>query len=90
MGAVNWERWARAGGIGFVVFAVAAFVVGGQPPKIGDPAGEVVAYFWSPTGEYLFILIPLALLWILVPSIVLVRSAPASATAVESPVPAST
>ena len=29
--------------------------------------------FWSPTGEYLFILIPLALLWILTTSIVLVR-----------------
>lgn len=230
MRAVNWERWARAGGIGFVVFAVAAFVVGGEPPKIGDPAADVVVYFdgersqvlassflfavalgfwvwfggtlannlrergegrvaatiigavsafvavqlvttainamlahsvardgdegvvqalfgltwgldvlaaipsavfflaasmglmrarmvppwlswagfgvaalfilrstnwaregfWSPTGEYLFILIPLALLWILITSIVLVRSAPAPATAVESAVPAST
>jgi hypothetical protein len=30
---------------------------------------------WSPTGEYLFIVIPLALLWILITSIVLVRSA---------------
>jgi hypothetical protein len=34
--------------------------------------------FWSPTGEYVFILIPLALLWILITSIVLVRSTPAS------------
>ena len=34
--------------------------------------------FWSPTGEYLFIVIPLALLWILITSIVLVRSAPSS------------
>ena len=34
--------------------------------------------FWSPTGEYLLIVIPLALLWILITSIVLVRSAPAS------------
>ena len=31
--------------------------------------------FWSPTGEYLFIVIPLALLWILITSIVLVRRA---------------
>ena len=31
--------------------------------------------FWSPTGEYLFILLPLALLWILITSIVLVRNA---------------
>lgn len=29
--------------------------------------------FWSPTGEYLFILIPLALLWILVTSVILMR-----------------
>ena len=36
--------------------------------------------FWSPTGEYLFIVIPLALLWILITSIVLVRRA-TSATA---------
>jgi hypothetical protein len=34
--------------------------------------------FWSPTGEYLFILIPLALLWILITSVILVRSTPAS------------
>jgi hypothetical protein len=31
--------------------------------------------FWSLTGGYLFILIPVTLLWILVTSIVLVRSA---------------
>ena len=35
--------------------------------------------FWSPTGEYLFILVPLALLWILSASVVLVRSASSSA-----------
>jgi hypothetical protein len=33
--------------------------------------------FWSPTGEFLFILIPLALLWILATSVTLVRAAPA-------------
>jgi hypothetical protein len=31
--------------------------------------------FWSPTGEYLFILIPLSLLWILATSVTLVRNA---------------
>ena len=30
--------------------------------------------FWSPTGEYLFVLIPVTLLWILVTSVILVRS----------------
>jgi len=29
--------------------------------------------FWSPTGEYLFVLIPLSLLWILTTSVILVR-----------------
>jgi hypothetical protein len=42
--------------------------------------------FWSPTGEYLFILTPLALLWILIASIVLVRSAPSHS---ESAIPVS-
>lgn len=42
---MNWERWARAAGIGFVLFAVAAFVVGGEPPKVGDSAEDVAAYF---------------------------------------------
>jgi hypothetical protein len=37
--------------------------------------------FWSPTGAYLFILIPLALLWILVTSVILVRDARAVAEA---------
>ena len=43
--------------------------------------------FWSPTGGYLFIVIPLALLWILITSIVLVRSAPVS---VEQPMGSAT
>lgn len=43
--AINWERWARGAGIGFVLFAVLAFT----------------------------------LLWILVTSVVLVRSAPGAA-----------
>lgn len=51
--SINWERWARAAGIGFVVFTVAAFVVGGEPPKIGDPAADVVAYFSGDRGQVL-------------------------------------
>ena len=37
--------------------------------------------FWSPTGEYLFLLIPVATLWILVTSITLVRAAPSGSEA---------
>jgi len=41
--------------------------------------------FWSPTGEYLFVLIPLTLLWILVTSVILVRSATAAPTGQQLP-----
>jgi hypothetical protein len=44
--------------------------------------------FWSPTGGYLFILIPAALIWILVTSIVLVRSASDAGTERADPVSA--
>ena len=40
--------------------------------------------FWSPTAEYLFVVLPLALLWTLVTSIVLARTAPTS-TGTSSP-----
>ena len=43
MGAMNWERFGRAAGIGFVVFTVAAFIVGGEPPKVSDSADDVVS-----------------------------------------------
>jgi len=53
MGAVNWERWARAAGVGFVVFAVAAFIVGGESPMVGDSAEEVVSYYDGERGQVL-------------------------------------
>ena len=43
--AVNWERLARASGIAFVVFAVLAFVVGGETPQVGDSLEDVVSYY---------------------------------------------
>jgi hypothetical protein len=51
--AINWERWARAGGVGFVIFTVAAFIVGGEPPKISDQTADVVAYFDDERGQVL-------------------------------------
>lgn len=42
---MNWERWARAAGIGFFLFAIAGFIVGGEPPKVSDSAQDVAAYF---------------------------------------------
>lgn len=51
--SINWERWARAAGIGFVVFAVLAFVAGGEPPAIDDPAADVVSYYDGDRGQVL-------------------------------------
>ena len=51
---MNWERWARAAGIGFFLFTVAAFIVGGEPPKISDSPEEVVAYFTDNRSRVLF------------------------------------
>jgi hypothetical protein len=53
MNGMNWERWARAGGIGFVLFAIAAFVVGGEPPTVSDSAEEVVSYYAGERGQVL-------------------------------------
>ena len=51
--SVDWERWARAGGIGFVVFVILAFVVGGETPSVGDPVEEVVSYYDGDRGQVL-------------------------------------
>jgi hypothetical protein len=50
---MNWERWARAAGAGFVVFTIAAFIVGGEPPSVSDPAADVVSYFDDDRGQVL-------------------------------------
>ncbi|CAN5182535.1 hypothetical protein BH09ACT13_BH09ACT13_07570 [soil metagenome] len=50
---MNWERWARAAGLGFVVFTIASFLVGGEPPKVSDPAAEVVSYYDGERGQVL-------------------------------------
>jgi len=51
MGAVNWERWARAAGAGFVVLAIAAFIVGGEAPKVGDSTDDLVSYYDGDRGQ---------------------------------------
>jgi hypothetical protein len=42
---LDWERWGRAAGAAFVVLTIAAFIVGGEPPSVGDPAADVVSYY---------------------------------------------
>ena len=50
---MNWERWARGAGIAFVVFTIASFIVGGEPPKVSDPAADVVSYYDGERGQVL-------------------------------------
>lgn len=51
MGAMNWERWARAGGVGFVILAAAAFIVGGEAPTVGDPTADLISYYDGDRGQ---------------------------------------
>ena len=51
--AINWERWARAAGVAFVVFVILAFVVGGEAPSVGDPVEDVVSYYDGDRGQVL-------------------------------------
>ena len=50
---MNWERWARAAGIGFFLFTLTAFIVGGEPPKVSDSAQDVAAYFTDDRSQVL-------------------------------------
>jgi hypothetical protein len=68
VGGTSWERWARAAGIGFVVLAVVAFIVGGETPKVGDSTDELVSYYDGDRGKVLvssllFALALVLLLW---------------------------
>jgi hypothetical protein len=45
MTGVNWERWVRLTGIGFVVTFIVAFIVYGDPPKVNDSAAQIASFF---------------------------------------------
>ena len=53
MTGMNWERWARATGIGFVVMFIVAFIVLGETPKVNDSAQEIVSFFDGDRGRVL-------------------------------------
>ena len=53
MSALNWERWVRAAGAGFVVLAVAAFIVGGEAPTVGDSTDDLISYYDGDRGKVL-------------------------------------
>jgi hypothetical protein len=65
MTGMNWERWARATGIGFVVMFIVAFVVYGEPPKVNDSAREIVSFFDGDRGRVLTGLILFGIAFIL-------------------------
>jgi hypothetical protein len=68
MGTINWDRWANGSGVGFVILTIAAFLVGGEPPGVSDPAEDVVSYYSGERGQVLvssffFAVALLLLLW---------------------------
>jgi hypothetical protein len=50
---VNWERWARAAGIGFVVLFIVAFAIYGNPPKVNASGADIVSFFDGHRGRVL-------------------------------------
>ena len=50
---MNWERLARASGIGFVVLAVVSFVVFGERPKVDAAPGEIASFYEDDRGRVL-------------------------------------
>ena len=63
---MNWERWARATGIGFVVLTVSAFIVGGEAPTVTDSTEDLISYYGD-RGQVLVssLLFGIALLFLL-------------------------
>jgi hypothetical protein len=53
MTSVNWERWARASGIGFVVLFIVAFIILGEPPKVNASTDDIVSFFDGDRGRVL-------------------------------------
>ena len=65
MTSLNWERWARATGIGFVVMFILAFVVYGEPPKVNDSTAQIVSFFDGDRGRVLTAMILFGIAFIL-------------------------
>ncbi|MGH2710013.1 MAG: DUF4386 family protein [Actinomycetota bacterium] len=70
MSEQRWERLGASTGIVFVVLAFASFFIGGELPKPGDSAQQVVAYYTSDSDKilwsgWLWGLAGIAFLWFL-------------------------
>jgi hypothetical protein len=55
---MNWERWARGSGIGFVVFLIVGFMLFGDAPKV-DASGSDVATFYSDHSGRILTAVPI-------------------------------
>lgn len=53
MSEMNWERWARGSGIGFVVLLIAGFLLFGDAPKVDAPGSEVATFYSDHSGRVL-------------------------------------
>jgi hypothetical protein len=53
VGAVSWERWTRAAGAVVVVLVVAAFIVAGEQPTVGDSTEGLISYYDGGRGKVL-------------------------------------
>jgi hypothetical protein len=65
MTGMNWERWARASGIGFVVLFIVAFIILGETPKVNDSTDEIVSFFDGDRGRVLTSMIVFGIAFIL-------------------------
>jgi hypothetical protein len=65
MASVNWERVARGAGVGFVVALIAAFIVMGEQPKVGDSAQQIVSFYDGDRGRVLTGLVIFAIAFVL-------------------------
>ena len=50
---INWERWAAATGIGFVVLFVVGLIVLGDQPGLGESAADKAAFYTDHRGRIL-------------------------------------
>jgi hypothetical protein len=53
MAGMNWERWARASGIGFVILLFVGFLLFGDAPKVDASGNEVAAFYSDNSGRVL-------------------------------------
>ena len=49
--SLDWDRWSRLSGVAFVVVAIVAFVIIGEPPKVDGSLDELVSFYDGDRGR---------------------------------------